>query len=550
MEKIKRYLLLIIFFILFFQSAKNCSAQSLVEEPSVLARVEIVGKINQLNLPIYAQLRDGSGKDYVLVVAPESQLKKAGVRYRILDQEAKSKDYLVASGRAKDRQQATQISQVVYDDGQQLVIRASPEETEGVIDSGLDVQRLEEAPMVLSLPEAVYFSVPYDSKIAEMMGKVSQTDLSNLLGNLSGENQVSIGGSDYLISTRYTSSGTPISKATQYAYEYLRAQGLTVSYQGWSTDYYSNQNVIGVKTGVIYPQEIILVTAHLDDRPSSGAAPGADDNASGSVAAMAMAKILGQYRFSRTIRFVLFTGEEQGLLGSQAYASKVLRDNDNIIAVYNLDMIAYDNSNGPVLELHTRTDSTLGQEGDLRIANTFLDVVNTYSLADRLSPVIFKDGLSRGDHGSFWNKGYSAILAVENYQADFNPEYHQSTDRRSLLNMDYFTDFIKGSLGTVAHLAQYYQGLTPTPTSKPTNTPTPKISTPTPRPPTSTPIPTATPTPNCWLGDANKDGKTDLADFKFILTHYLETSLACADQNRDSKINGIDFGQVLLYLLK
>ena len=80
--------------------------------------------------------------------------------------------------------------------------------------------------------------------------------------------------------------------------------------------------------------------------PSSGAAPGADDNGSGSVGTLIAADILSQYQWSCTLRFAFWTGEEQGLLGSAAYATRAKNQGQNIKGYLNMDMIAY-NSGAP-----------------------------------------------------------------------------------------------------------------------------------------------------------------------------------------------------------
>ncbi|NIO80980.1 MAG: M28 family peptidase, partial [Candidatus Aminicenantes bacterium] len=206
-------------------------------------------------------------------------------------------------------------------------------------------------------------------------------------------------------------------------------------------------------TGTTQPDEIVLITGHLDDLPSSGTAPGADDNASGSVGVMVSAEELSQQVFYRTVRFAFFTGEEQWLLGSDAYADMVYQAGDNIVAVYNMDMLGTDNVGEPYLRLHTRITSNPGYPGDLAIANTFVDVVNTYSLDNELSPIIDPDGITQSDHSSFWNKGYSAILGIEDNDNDISPYYHTASDTVSTLNLTYFTNFVKASVGTAAHLA-------------------------------------------------------------------------------------------------
>ena len=81
-------------------------------------------------------------------------------------------------------------------------------------------------------------------------------------------------------------------------------------------------NTVGEIRGAELPDEVVLLGAHLD---SWDLATGATDNASGSIAVLEAARLLGALKAAgirprRTIRFALFSGEEQGLYGSQYYA--------------------------------------------------------------------------------------------------------------------------------------------------------------------------------------------------------------------------------------
>jgi len=285
-----------------------------------------------------------------------------------------------------------------------------------------------------------------DPLVAEMLAQVQPEAVLANAGTLSGEWPAYVDNASYTITTRATNSSLPIQKATQYVYEHIQAQGLLPEFQVWSTTVYSGRNVVGTIPGTTHPDEIVLLTAHLDDAPWFGRAPGLDDNASGSVAVLLAADILSGYRFKRTLRFVFFTGEEQGLLGSKAYAAAARAMNENIVAVCNLDMIAWDLLEGPTLRLHTS-----GSAADLGIAGTFTDVVNTYNL--NLAPVVEADGESASDHASFWSQGYPAILAIEDDRDDFNRYYHSSADRLKYVNLAYFSDFIRAGVGTAAELA-------------------------------------------------------------------------------------------------
>jgi carboxypeptidase Q len=105
----------------------------------------------------------------------------------------------------------------------------------------------------------------------------------------------------------------------------------------------TSNNVIGEIAGITRPEEIVVVGAHLD---SWDLGTGAADDGFGASAVLGAARtlILAGVRPARTIRFVLFTGEEQGLLGSRAYVHA--HSADKFVAVFALDWGA-----GPVVKL-------------------------------------------------------------------------------------------------------------------------------------------------------------------------------------------------------
>jgi hypothetical protein len=442
-----------------------------VSSPDILALVEVKGRIQSIGLPVYASLRDIAGNDYVLVISPVKQIADTGLSYHVLDDPASPGEYYLALERRKGaRKTAAGFLTILHDDGRQLLVKGGPEASEKLSEAGFDIKALPAKPMILRSPSNI-ISTPdiseelqaspgqapesaYDPRIAIMIDQVWESLLYQETGNLSGVNTVVIGGSPYIITTRHTASGDPVQKAAEYVYERMETLGFAVSYQDWSKNSYSNRNIIGAKTGKTRPSEIVLITAHLDDMPKSGLAPGADDNASGSAALLMAAYTMSSCDFERTLRLVFFTGEEQRLLGSEPYADMAYQAGENIVAVYNMDMISWDTvGSDPVLRLHTRTSISPGYDADMAIANTFSDVVATYGLSSVLSPVITSDGEWASDHSSFWDKGYAAILAIEDDYDDFNPYYHTVNDTLERLNMTYFTNFTKASIGAAALLA-------------------------------------------------------------------------------------------------
>ena len=87
----------------------------------------------------------------------------------------------------------------------------------------------------------------------------------------------------------------------------------------------TRHNVVCSKTGTEKPERVLILCAHYDSRTTDlldarSSAPGADDNASGVAVLLEAARVLRDLETGWTIRFVAVSGEEQGLVGSSAYA--------------------------------------------------------------------------------------------------------------------------------------------------------------------------------------------------------------------------------------
>ncbi len=436
-------------------------------QSAALVRIELrapgdLQKVADAGQPILAQLTAQDGRAYLLMQAPPAftaSLRAAGLEVAALDANSQGAVYyLLTELRPGALSSASRLVRLLDQDGSQALARLDPAQVDTFAGLGLELARLQ--PHSLVLPEAappldLPAAITPDPIIAGMMDQVNTFNVYDYDSGLSGNTAVTVGGLPYTIINRNTNGGSPIQHATQYVYEQFQSFGLDTSYHIWNTT--NNPNVIGEIQGLSRPQDIFIITSHLDDMPNAQPpnylAPGADDNASGSVGVLLAAQILSQYNWDCTLRFATFTGEEQGLLGSNAYANMVYNNGDNILGVLNLDMIAYNTiSSSPVMELHTRP----GNASDLAIANLFQDVISAYGI--NLTPQIVQDGISASDHYSFWSRGYPAILAIEDFE-DFTPYYHTVNDTISTLDMTYFTNFVKASVGTFAHMGCLAPGM-------------------------------------------------------------------------------------------
>lgn len=294
--------------------------------------------------------------------------------------------------------------------------------------------------------------VVYNPLVADVIAQIATPTLKYELEGLTGERPVTVGGVSRTIESRNILETGATSLATGYVYEWLSETGLDVSYHTYTWGDYEGRNVVAEKPGLVDPDEIYLITAHLDNMPPGPRAPGADDNGSGSVAVMMAARLLAPRDLAYTVRFVLFTGEEYGLLGSEAYVVDCAARGDHIRGVINLDMIGY-NTGRPVYEIFARSGDGMGSAESRQLASLFVDVASLYELD--LVPqkfVIDEYPLIGGsDQWSFVVQGYPAILVSEGFASDFNPHYHTVSDTLSVIDWDYYADLTRASVAALAH---------------------------------------------------------------------------------------------------
>lgn len=214
---------------------------------------------------------------------------------------------------------------------------------------------------------------------------------------------------------------------------------------------------------------IFLISGHLDNMRSSvmdrtGDAPGANDDGSGVAAVLECARVMSSQSFPATVIFIAVSGEEQGLLGANFMAERAKKENWNIEAVLNNDIMGSNNSsetniiNNTQVRVFSEAFSTqdtgraistirnLGLENDgkaRQLARYVKEIGERY--VDNLQVVmIYRNDrfLRGGDHTPYVNRGYAAVRITEmneNY-------YHQHQDVRMENGIQYgdlqeFMDF-------------------------------------------------------------------------------------------------------------
>ncbi len=305
-------------------------------------------------------------------------------------------------------------------------------------------------------------TVTYNPVVDTMINKVTREELEPAVAELSGVIPALIGGVPYTFTTRSSSSGKPIDMAERYVYEHLLTYGLdSVAYQNFPGEKGAppGRNVIGQINGTTKAGEIIVVGAHLDSFPWTGAAPGADDNASGVSATLYLARAFAGKKFERTIRFVFFGDEENApwecaRIGSAGYAARSKAGGENIAAMIQADALAYDppESGAHIAEMNTRKPKDDPAGGDLAVFTMWRDAIKTYSIAG-ITPVNVSIGDNWSDHGSFWKNGYHAVMLSAEEIDHWNPYWHSANDKISNFAWPLYVQITKSYVAVAAHQA-------------------------------------------------------------------------------------------------
>ncbi|TFL04353.1 aminopeptidase [Pterulicium gracile] len=286
---------------------------------------------------------------------------------------------------------------------------------------------------------ATYAPPSHQTAVNALLPKLSTTSMSSYLASLTAFNN------------RYYTSSTG-QQASVYIQDTLRAiasaagrSDITVT--AFKHSWAQTSTIVRI-AGTSSDQAVTILGAHMDSinssSPSSGRAPGADDDGSGTVNLMEVFKVLVQSGFkpSTPLEFMFYAAEEVGLLGSQAIATSYKSSGKSVKAVLQLDMTGYQRPG---------TTEVIGIMPDFVDAGltTFLrQLITSYS---RLQAVTNSAcGYACSDHASWNRQGFPTALPFEgSYPSNSNPVIHSSSDTISAsgFSITHSLEFAKVALG-------------------------------------------------------------------------------------------------------
>ena len=249
-------------------------------------------------------------------------------------------------------------------------------------------------------------------------------------------------------------------------------------------------NVIAVLPGAKMPETQVFVSGHYDslnlgNRPAAApAGPGADaapggglnatanmtladfeknaelpapgvcDDGSGTAAVMELARVMSAYEFDKTLVFVAFAGEEQGLIGSSLQAAKSKKESQVIEAVLNNDIIGTEvagNGRTGNSSLNIYSDETMDSLSQ-ELSRYVREIGERYMPSMKVNTIFMGDRLGRGgDHTPFQWEGFAAVrFSTPN---EIYANQHHATDTLANMSVPYTTRVAKVNAAVAANLA-------------------------------------------------------------------------------------------------
>ena len=235
--------------------------------------------------------------------------------------------------------------------------------------------------------------------------------------------------------------------ATQWLIHRYTALGYSPIVDTFTTGAAISYNVIVEKPGSV-PNKWIIIGAHFD---SVDEGPGANDNGSGVIATLEIARLIKDIDIKIGVRIINFGAEENGLLGSRHYVANTLADQteEEVQLMFNLDQIggAITSNNTTIVCERDEDDSPINNnEMSYRKNDTLARLVYLYTT---ISPILGR--AERSDYVPFEDVG---LVVIGLYQNTPNSHYHNATDITANIDIPALKEVIKGAVAATLYFSR------------------------------------------------------------------------------------------------
>ena len=223
--------------------------------------------------------------------------------------------------------------------------------------------------------------------------------------------------------------------------------------QSFTNSTFTNKNLIITKTGTVYPNTFVIICAHYDTFDGTTAAndsPGADDNGSGTAALLEVARLMKDIPTEYSIKFIHFSGEENGLIGSTAYKNNVVNatvPKMDIRLLLNIDGIGNRSTIAPNTVLCERDEINTPSTNNAA-SNTFnTQMISYVDFYSDLTGVV--DPVNASDYIPFQTNGEVVIGLYESGHK--SSQNHNNQDILANMDPTYTFQIIKATVGSMLH---------------------------------------------------------------------------------------------------
>lgn len=232
-----------------------------------------------------------------------------------------------------------------------------------------------------------------------------------------------------------------------------------IYFHSFKEEGFEMRNVICSKKGK--SNKYVLLCGHYDTilgdnvEDTVSRAPRANDNASGVAAILEIARILFPIDLKYGIRFVFFSGEEQGLRGSEHYSELITDKNEDLALVINLDMIGQPGLPPTNKTVQIDVDKKFKGKPSCNVTKGIDEASDNYATIMQKMAINYtnldgqKGSAFASDYCPFEARGYVIIGAYDGSAEPENPHYHHASDVPDNLDMEFLTSVTKMILATI-----------------------------------------------------------------------------------------------------
>jgi Zn-dependent M28 family amino/carboxypeptidase len=247
----------------------------------------------------------------------------------------------------------------------------------------------------------------------------------------------------------------------------LAESGSTIRRQGYEVAGMICYNIEGEIQGSTRADEVVILGAHYD---SVAGSPGANDNATGAAAVLALNRCLTGKRISRTLRFVQFANEEPPFfqtpaMGSVVYAKGCRKRHEKIVAMLCLETVGYysdkkgsQNYPFPLSLIYPSRGNFIGFVGNASSGRLVRHLVASFRHHARYPSEGgalpgFIPGIGFSDHWAFWREGYPGVMITDTALFRY-PHYHTADDTPEKVQYDRMARVVAGLEKVVADMVE------------------------------------------------------------------------------------------------